>query len=113
MTKRYFYTDPLAAAWMEKRHCFRFSCDVFTTFTPAKDERLLKAVFEPYFYIHSDSLHLLEPKPDDLVQWLITDGSGKPFKGFGAVSYYEGYGKIERIIERNGIPFMWPESGGV
>jgi hypothetical protein len=63
-------------------------------------------------YIHPDSLHLLEPKEDDIG----FDGSnyGSVYKlgriFYVAVLFSEHNGeKVERIIQRNGIAFMWPQ----
>jgi hypothetical protein len=52
-------------------------------------------------YIHPNSLHLLEPQVGDLVKWKGGDYR-KPDPNFDS-------NFIERIIERNGIPFMQPQ----
>lgn len=64
------------------------------------------------FYIHPDSLNLLEPQPHDIVE---TEREGLGGK-FIAYEYHQlsldvlGYRlPVKRIIQRNGIAFMWPE----
>lgn len=110
--KRYFYTDPLAAAWMWDK--FRMK------FVDSKGQK---------FVVHSDSLYLLECRPHDLASILV-DG-GKHFSGNRFLVYcYDGYFskcnysylddvedilltkeyKVEQIVQRDGIAFMWPES---
>lgn len=85
---KYFYTDPLAAAWMAKHHNMRFmdsedreifwnrEFQVFDCPGSPKDWPRIK-------YIHSDSLHLL-------VADNLPEGT--------------------KVIQRNGIVFMPPES---
>jgi hypothetical protein len=127
--KRYFYTDPLAAAWMAKHFGMRFT-------EPDGEEVSLKFPgegvsywqrsydngYENYcgerFYIHPDSLPLLLPRPGDI---LIRAGIEEHvtmhnlflfvhrapdtehlFKGF--------LQKGGMIIQRNGLPFHWPQS---
>lgn len=120
--KRYFYTDPLRPAWMAKHFGMRFDCDEAETpwdICAATMCQTLTPDDEPY-YIHPDSLHLLEPRegdygvlarPDDLydlpmtytdAQWVIVTDMGYcgPEVADAAV----------QIIQRNGIPFHWPES---
>lgn len=53
-------------------------------------------------YVHPDSLHLLEPKVGDF----IVDAYGDVWtKGNPPPPMREG----DKIIQRNGIAFMWPE----
>jgi hypothetical protein len=92
--------------WDADRFCF-----VPTTINDDEpDERL---------YIHPDSLHLLEPQVGDLIkQW--GSQAGVPIYDIGAMNGKPCYfmpnnsfnylSSMERIIQRNGIAFHWPES---
>lgn len=143
---RYVYTDPLAAAWMAKH----FNCKL-------KDQngneiKLCKGTlihtnaiafesevddgWEEYqgrFYIHPDSLHLLQPSISDFCS--CRDEFLIEMRGFyaGDMGIYIGYGGSMAgisghdgklflkgrychykantlvVIQRDGIPFMWPE----
>lgn len=117
--KRYFYTDPLAAVWMEQHHgvrtenladgyfsawqCVYFDADHYRSGTLPPD-------YHARFSICLECLHLLRPQSGDIVQWLIKDGRGGFIPGAGAFGVYETYGDIESIIKRNGLAFHWPES---
>lgn len=108
--KRYYYTDPLAAAWMAKHFGMRFyeGLEPFEDGEPFEIEQygILKEAARqawnecysknPYVYIHPDSLHLLEP--NKATDHIIHDENEQ--------------GEIlrSRIIQRNGLAFMWPES---
>jgi hypothetical protein len=107
----YFYTDPLAAAWMQKHYGMRF-------LTPHGDElrwfdgkmmfgkpyplegsvlegkTLLIESLDPH-YIHPDSLHLLEPRAGDLVS--ITGYISDP----ATISTI--YARIVRVDDDGGI----------
>jgi len=99
-----YYTDPLAAAWMTKHFGMKFSTD--SKF--AANDRPI-AIDDKYdkFYIHPDSLHLLEPQYNDIV--LGDDYSvGTCVVRFGNPMVSTDF-NIRRIMERNEIPFMWPE----
>lgn len=116
MTKRAFYTDPLAAAWMAKNFGMKFTSGVNSTLISVDDllmgEALgwrLKKDSDDWVYIHSDSLHLLEPIINDVL-WTVKDGF---FDVQRICDVYDkpkyNTWKLHKIIERNGIPFMWPE----
>lgn len=62
MAKRYYYTDPLAAAWMAREFGMRFDSST-TTFLPVWSAKALVGSIEGKYkgYIHPDSEHLLEP----------------------------------------------------
>lgn len=75
---RYYYTDPLAAAWMAKHFGMRFLSDRSNDNAPddASDHEADTAyeadcgwgkAKERKYYIHPDSLHQLEPQVEDLV----------------------------------------------
>lgn len=130
--KRFFYTDPLAAAWMAKH--FEMNIGLLTrpesewyseeepicgcVDLPANDLRLLIEQLtddpgEDYvagkLYIHPDSLHLLEPRKGDVCQGISGwDDECFVMKGDGDKDHLSKVGAV--IIQRNGVSFMWPES---
>jgi hypothetical protein len=79
--KRYFYRDPLAAAWMAKHFGMKFTDAegerIFARMgrnlyrkerRPAETGRFYEvAVFVDKVYIHPDSLPLLEPQENDVI----------------------------------------------
>ncbi len=122
MTK-YFYSDPLAAAWMARQFGMKFHPGT----EPIKSIQRL-----PYgpsrFNIHPDSLHLLEPQHGDIISpsssmmgiYIIGQNAmcdrnmnAVPHTGYMDMetvkSIQSGWGK-NTILQRNNIPFMWPES---
>lgn len=76
MTK-YFYDDPIAAAWMAKHFGMEFVIEPSGDVVTWKEFGVvsLKSWVER-FYIHPDSLHLLEPQNGDCV----IDDDGWPYK---------------------------------
>jgi len=121
MTKRFFYTDPLAAAWMMKHHKMHI-VDKYGDEIEEAYRRDPQVWLDPPYYIHPDSLHLLEPQIGDLVATRRGNESttlyqpielGGPkffieeFILFGKTFKWE---EIVRVVLRNGIAFMWPES---
>lgn len=105
---KYFYTDSLAAAWMAKHFGMMFNEDGIIWNAP--DDRGAKIGFCNKQYIHPDSLHLLEPKIDDIIMATV-DNILRPIV-LNPFTKHEirdaAIGSIP-IISRNGIPFMWPE----
>lgn len=113
---RYFYKDPLAAAWMAKHFGMRFAVNpqVIQQHFDLVDIDAMDEDFQAsatngdewLFFVHPDSLSLLEPREADLYAcdtgcgWLATT-PGESWKKQVAPF---------RIIQRNGIAFMWPES---
>lgn len=100
---KYFYTDPLEAAYMAKHfgvkfHDYDWSFDLI--------ECLEGITHDRNYVIHPDIYHILEPQVGDLLLWsghyhvAYTEDEAKKFK----------YGKI---IQRNGKAFFWPEMDGV
>lgn len=116
---RYYYTDPLAAAWMAKHFGMKF-CDK-ASHSVSADPSLWYMAERHYqagpLFIHPDSLHLLEPQKHDLVDfgWIHPCGQSfheltllnKSFKAFCEKSTcdYDSH----QIIQRRGKPFHWPE----
>lgn len=134
---RYFYTDPLAAAWMWQYHGIRYESSLSAEWqirvsghgeSSSRFEVTYDYGAKPEcFYIHPDSLYLLQPQAGDIVKAIRHEvdyefaeeyviGSYSPVGnvtvrvnpgGTLLHTYGEGY-RIE-IILRNGIPFMAPE----
>lgn len=132
---RYFYTDPLAAAWMAKHFGMKFYIKIYGALQKDFNDKYSEIsdweniMEEPlngwgdYTYIvHPDSLHLLEPQVGDLVK----HGDDFPVIVQSNEDYNEVYsrnmestvhycaledfeGDKYEIIQRNGISFMWPE----
>lgn len=109
MEKRYYYTDPLAAAWMAKHHGVRFVLLDGSAVSEGMMGNQIRGDWDyGAFYIHPDSLHLLEPQAGDLLSWASGLHIGSPHY-FGSDCVEEGL-ENHTIIQRNGIAFMWPES---
>jgi hypothetical protein len=121
MTRRFFYTDPLAAAWMMKHFKLRIhtgggdTCDFRADFSGNYYEEDLLSLGGK-LYIHPDSLCLLEPQDGDVLYHNAETRIDRFAAIVGSVWLYDvprakrGVNNGLRIIQRNGIPFMWPES---
>jgi hypothetical protein len=136
--KRYFYTDPLAAAWMSKHFGMETYIghlpDNYDAYGPSnwhhcvddyryRQEKLRQP--PPLFYVHPDSLKLLEPQTGDLVEDTGLKGVW-PVYGTVAVFVFPiesadaaigvnswctpAKTSAMRIVRRNGIAFHMPES---
>ena len=122
---RYFYTDPLAAAWMAKRFGMRFaewegrSVRHASSSLPLRDHEAIVVWAlgqeKPRFEVHTDSLHLLEPDLEDILYhenacWRVTqcEGDGLWVSRPEAIRALMKDGA--KIIQRDGKPFFWPES---
>lgn len=115
----YYYTDLLAAAWMAKHFGMAFSDSSFTG-TRSLDLEGLYMENAP-FYIHHDSLHLLEPKAGDLIRigdpGIDPDICAATVFDSGEYLYVNDMGESykitpqQTIIQRDGKPFFWPEMG--
>lgn len=132
---KYYYTDPLAAAWMAKKFSMRFeNCHLQIGYVEGRDGMHDTCGFLKIssgwdlpnrFYIHSDSLHLLDSKIGDTVRpssvqqlaYIGGDVLVKNMRGFPNTTFMtmeeitsikEKYGNVQ-IIERAHVPFMWPE----
>lgn len=119
---RYFYTDPLAAAWMAKHFGMRLSLSAFDSDEVKLYNGEVKllcntlvvcstgfvaGLADGKFYIHPDSVKLLEPQEGDVCEHPMLK------------NYYHIDGEENsrwandlrmKIIQRNGIAFMWPET---
>lgn len=115
--KRYFYTDPLAAAWMAKHHGMRFDLPRQSGGSPW--DLLIEVCVHretgaidggsalPPIYIHPDSLRLLEPIDGDVID--CRDCANNV--GCGFQDYISKVNEpLGQMILRDGKPFFWPES---
>ncbi|WP_435008059.1 hypothetical protein P12x_005328 [Tundrisphaera lichenicola] len=124
---RYFYTDPLAAAWMAKHFGMKLLVDkddegglvdAGARFIDCDDT--FRELWQHDFsylgklYVHPDSVGLLEPHVGDLcrMQWLDGSISVREWEASDDLTD----AALERdvrvkpeIIQRNGKPFHWPE----
>lgn len=113
---RAYYKDALAAAWMSKHFGMKYQIEDDGEYfdCPYADLNKLEAI-----YIHPNSLPLLEPMVGDVFE---TKGN-RGVKGYRIIkhvltdtivynsgSHYPKDG-IAKIIQRQGISFMWPEFG--
>jgi hypothetical protein len=123
-TFHYFYTDPLAAAWMANHFGMRFNGWIwndenfyFESTINADDED----DGSPYefggakVYVHLASLHLLEPKAGDLLEWRCKKAT-PPFDysridkiNPGDDTKVHPDNELLQIIQRDGKPYFWPE----
>ena len=125
--KRFFYTDPLATAWMAKHFGMRF-------WNEKHEIQVLPIVDAERSYctlIHPDSLHLLRPQYNDLVTNIHDDYNRKHRPCSGLVVGFLNQGKdvfvasgerhngktefceqtsAVKIIQRGGSVFFLPES---
>lgn len=133
MATRYYYSDPLAAAWMARHHGFtsytgNLEADDFDSYSDRNwhhcvDDwryRLVKHGVQhaPIFYLHPESLHLLAPQVGDLV---LFDHCVSPRHSFVVSPQDQPPGRLRlegstaidvsdaRIILRKGLAFHWPE----
>lgn len=119
---RVFYTDPLAAAWMAKH----FGMIFIEPETNTESEEIYCdpewIVGNPWkiknFIIHPDSTHLLNSEVSDIIQFGDFTGNVTAV-GHDRVLVESRIGVTKatlidsrniRIIQRNGMAFIWPES---
>lgn len=89
---KYFYTDLLSAAWMAKHHGIIFTGDNFRL---TMSHGGLINFIPDKIIVHSDSMHIFFPQEGDMVNCVASHFVGNP---------------DARIIQRNGIAFIWPET---
>jgi hypothetical protein len=135
---RYYYTDPLAAAFMAKHHGMRFmDCAGFDV---SACPRLLDCSerhgLAEAMYIHPDSLPMLHPRIGDLyynscngsyhevtkkgapkliegsceIRWQYSGRKPEDITLQTALMWWNGGDTTDRIIQRKGIAFHHPES---
>lgn len=131
MTPR-FYTDPLAAAWMAKHfgmeltrtHCHRADGAFGESMRPVPLWILARDVENQVseavrYYLHPDSLPLLEPRAGDLV--LACTDSPAVLTFVETLSYVvfgdrppggDRVVAVREVVRRDGKPFHWPQAGG-
>jgi|ERR1035437_874345 hypothetical protein len=101
---RYFYDCPIKAAYMNKY----FGVETYATTYAMQSNIGLK------YYIHDGSLQILEPQVGDVVEGngyvdkLLYGDVKKVFHSIQSPAFNKE--SIDRIIDRNGVPFIWPES---
>lgn len=114
---RWFYTDPLAVAWMQVHFGMKLTCpnssgDVIHA-TVNRDTRVFNVghlASPPFFkaYVHPDSAALLWTVVGDLVL-LVADNRPMPCDSAELVEYITRRGCDWRIIQRDGKVFFMPE----
>lgn len=110
--KKYYYTDPLSAAWMAKHFGVEFIDTSIMNWDKKlwKTRDLVRMRHNGYYYIHPASIAILKPQVRDI--WCDVTSCGKIYSD-GRVTM-DGVDQSleysdEPIIQRNGIAFMWPE----
>lgn len=126
---RYYYTDPLAAAWMAKQYGMQFEprekswnkIEHWTSLIAELEDchSIEEDRARGKYYIHPDSLPLLEPNIGDLVIFLnartthIVSDVCSFASGYKTISVQDKdnnfYPEELKIIQRNNIAFIWPE----
>jgi hypothetical protein len=133
---RYFYRDPLAAAWMQKHFGMRLHDADFDEPTSAPPEEIAQWGVGP-ICIHPESLPIMAPVIGDLYynscngsyHTVTEKGSGRRLPNGEkhwedwdchydditleqALDWWNDGKSSDRIIQRNGLAFHWPESEG-
>jgi hypothetical protein len=109
---RYFYDDPLAAAWMAKHFGMLITIEndafIFNDWEDLLDVNVTEC-YRGNYYIHPDSLSGLDPQAGDLYL-LDEDDEGAIVITLGAqlIEKWE-QRPIGKIIQRNGLAFHWPK----
>lgn len=115
MTK-YYYDDPLAAAWMAKH--FGMTFEGWGGGIPADIEDLGR------IFVDDVSAEIIQPKINDLVEiryghrfavstvTAVLDEEDEDFEASFETddTHWSSHSDLVRIIQRNGIAFHWPEA---
>jgi hypothetical protein len=101
---RYFYRDPLEAAYMAKHHGMQF-IDLENVFEHIGDFIHTIVEHDGPFLVHPDSLHLLEPCPGDLID--SREGFDDDVGPWINLAWTPPATTI--VLRRNGKLFFWPE----
>jgi hypothetical protein len=87
--------------------------------TAAYEQSIFKGIIQP------ESLNLLKPRVGDIVRYRVKDCTyigeaplavstltyrKRPLSGVNQPEYHPRLEWIDRVIQRDGIPFMWPEA---
>ena len=97
---RYYYTDPLAAAYMAKHYCMKFRDNDGETLESDRD--VLVGNYDGGYYdpvegnieVHPDSLHLLEPQVGDAVEFDRWFWDRQRFHEYKDYPYHAHYGRV-------------------
>lgn len=126
---RYFYAGPLEAGWMVDQHGFWVVEEggfIHNEFESILDSHI-QYCYRGKYYVHSDSLPLLEPKKGDIVHAAYgVYGEVECVYVSGSISIDRGIDQagqrtmlvdvdkncLKQIIQRNGKAFHWPISEG-
>jgi hypothetical protein len=125
---KYYYTDPLAAAWMADKFGMKFEHDFdFAAMIIQYDLMRRNGKEVRNIYIHPESLYLLRPQEGDVIDSPIGIVKIKPrehqmtmVRSDMTMTQNTRYTDIEtanamnskwgiKIIQRAAAPFMWPE----
>lgn len=119
---KYYYTDPLAAAWMAKYHGMWFDAEIPMNLAAGAINYVQNGSYASlaYYhdlvserlYIHPNSLHLLYPQIGDFIEGVslpILIGKSENMSSLEDAVRWISEERIAHIIQRNGTPFMWPE----
>ncbi len=116
---RHYYDDPLAAAWMTKHFGMnlQWQCADMHAASPADfADAYMNDCGEVKYYIHPDSLYLLEPIDGDLIMWVNKRGfhyarakSVRKKITLASGATLIGKSEVVSIIQRKAIPFHWPK----
>lgn len=101
---RAYYTDPLAAAWMLEKFGMKFDGYLYEDIIQLMAYGTQVNV-DYLFNIHPDSMGILEPVAYDLIE-------GDGWYSHPRESDLRAVKKPFKIIQRNGMAFMWPEFEG-
>lgn len=131
---KYFYTDPLAAAWMAKHFGMKFTahdgcelkwCREFSCYYHPNEAEYAGQCWDDKYYIHPDSINILDLKNDDHCTYehystQLSSYGGSWEEGFmnwppspyGGCGYHTNDKNCRnlRIIQRGGIAFMQPDT---
>lgn len=122
---KYYYNCPIKAAYMAKYHGIFYSEPVAYgwhngQYTIALSPHL-SMNSDTKYYIHEESMELLKPMPQDIVTCPSVGGDGVQvfiacIDPYEDIDCYEQGCKLDigndetlKIIERNNMPFIWPE----
>lgn len=118
----YFYSDPLAAAWMAKHFGMQF--DIAHTYEcydigdfVQSDYSFNISEIERKYYVHLESLTLLEPLAGDILDFTDQDSTNiyqvsekrRYYNDIDVNSAVAAINEGGKIIQRNGVVFHWPE----
>ncbi len=122
---RYYYTDPLAAAYMTREFGVKFenmegSIKIDAEFYDTGEISYTEYGLDPYgyLYIDSDCYELVKPQVGDLIKsrdakfaWKVEDITDNDIYGMvGLVTFHGKKNQEFEIIQRNDKAFFMPEA---